>query len=373
STTADDGMSRYRYPREATSPWTQEVVPFLPGQRQAEYPCNSPDLCRHRLNLNNCGPHLDPCSNTSPQQHPFLSREGAMIKRGARCDGKARALCNATPASTQCSRADRTEPRIHNGPLTPHQDGTNSPGKSPPPSHTYLGHDSQRSSSLPRLPNHPANASSPSPPVPEREIQKNKVNVHQQGTRTWVDQPSQAEHYPFAAPVQVQDVLHRPTHQTVTAALRLSRGQSHRRKHRRKATKARQRPGSPPTPHVNPRGTSGWLHTLPRGKPQSQQAGRSAPPPMQRKKTCSTAPPTRLQMQPSAWLGARAAGGSPPQHAKDRAPCQPWRYPSMLAAHTTARHTTAYPTLCNSLPLCHSSVNVIRCSGKHQAITSLTI
>ncbi|MEQ2245570.1 hypothetical protein ILYODFUR_029270 [Ilyodon furcidens] len=35
--------SRYQYSRRATSRRTQEVVPFLPGWRQADRPSTSPD------------------------------------------------------------------------------------------------------------------------------------------------------------------------------------------------------------------------------------------------------------------------------------------------------------------------------------------
>ncbi|MEQ2257078.1 hypothetical protein ILYODFUR_030796 [Ilyodon furcidens] len=74
-------------------------------------------------------------------------------------------------------------------------------------------------------------------------------------------------------------MFHRPTHLTATTAQRPVRGQSHRRKHWRKTTRARQGLGTPPTPHPNP-----WrcpsipaTHT-PTQHSQLQQAGQPASP-----------------------------------------------------------------------------------------------
>ncbi|MEQ2245111.1 hypothetical protein ILYODFUR_024179 [Ilyodon furcidens] len=124
----------------------------------------------------------------------------------------------------------------------------------PPPRH-----DSHQSSTPPSPPNHPTSASSPSPSVHERETCTSRVTG------------------PPATPVQAQDQP--PYHQPQAGAW--ARGQSHRRKHWRKATTARQGPGTPPTPHPNPGGVPACqpptlLHGTPR---RTKQNGWPAPPP----------------------------------------------------------------------------------------------
>ncbi|KAK5620629.1 hypothetical protein CRENBAI_021398 [Crenichthys baileyi] len=61
----------------------------------------------------------------------------------ARCEGKAVAPCNASPAPAhRRNRADTIKHRAHNKTPTPHQDGTNSPDKRSPASGKNLGPDS---------------------------------------------------------------------------------------------------------------------------------------------------------------------------------------------------------------------------------------
>ncbi|MEQ2241699.1 hypothetical protein ILYODFUR_028067, partial [Ilyodon furcidens] len=91
--------------------------------------------------------------------------------------------------------------------------------------------------------------------------------VHERETRT-----SRVKHNPPATPLKAQDMLHRPTHPTAKRSPGPARGQSHRRKHCKKATTARQGLGTPPTPHPNPRGAPAcWPPTFPHGTPRSKE------------------------------------------------------------------------------------------------------
>ncbi|MEQ2302627.1 hypothetical protein AMECASPLE_008626 [Ameca splendens] len=74
-------------------------------------------------------PHNISSTNSPAPSTPMASSPPHTAHR----DGKARALCNTTPACAQKrNRANTTEHRTQNGPLTPHQDRTNSPSKSHP-------------------------------------------------------------------------------------------------------------------------------------------------------------------------------------------------------------------------------------------------
>ncbi|MED6284683.1 hypothetical protein CHARACLAT_021498 [Characodon lateralis] len=72
--------SRYRYPRGATSPWTQVEVPFLLGWSQADHP--RPVLAKPKSE----GPRTTPRppSRPQPQTTPVPIPRGGHIQRRAR-------------------------------------------------------------------------------------------------------------------------------------------------------------------------------------------------------------------------------------------------------------------------------------------------
>ncbi|MEQ2296478.1 hypothetical protein AMECASPLE_025258 [Ameca splendens] len=163
--------------------------------------------------------------------------------------------------------------RRHNPPI---------PHAAAPPHHPLArrpysppGHGSHQSSTPPSPPNHLASASSPSLSVHERETCTSRVTGPGRPTAPGQAQPAShpstgTRHAPPPQP---------PYHQPQAGAR--ARGQSHRRKHWRKATTARQGPGTPSTPHPNPGGVPAcWPLTLLHGTPRrTKQNGRPAPPP----------------------------------------------------------------------------------------------
>ncbi|XP_047225651.1 extensin-like [Girardinichthys multiradiatus] len=169
------------------------------------------------------------------------------------------------------------------------------------------GHDTQQSSTSPCLPNHPASASSPSPSVHERETCTSRVTGPGRPT---IPGQAQAASRPSAG-----TMLHCPTHPT--ANLSPARGQSHRGKHWRKATKARQGPGTPPTLHptleVPQHAGHPLSHTVHPAAP-SRLAGQ----PLHRSEATSQSTPHTVQPRPPRQSPVPHPTGGPGTEARER-------------------------------------------------------
>ncbi|KAK5599861.1 hypothetical protein CRENBAI_014840 [Crenichthys baileyi] len=164
-----------------------------------------------------------------------------------------------------------------------------------PPPRPPPRHNSQQSSTPPSSPNHSASASSPSPPA-----NRARPSTFQCRHKTCSTAP------PTRPP---------------TAALHLARGKSHKRKHWRKATTARQGPGTLPTPHLNHGGAPGyWPPTLPYGTPRcTKQTGQ---PLHQSEATSQSTPHTTRPRPPRRSPAPPPPTGGPGTEARDRDPRQ---------------------------------------------------
>ncbi|MEQ2249727.1 hypothetical protein ILYODFUR_032227 [Ilyodon furcidens] len=187
----------------------------------------------------------------------------------ARCDGKARALHNATPAPRhRRNRADTTEHRPTTEPPTPHQDGTNSLGQ-----RQALGGQRQQ-------------------PQPERETCTSQVTGLGRPTST-------AKHNTPAAPVQAQDMLHRPTHPTTSRRLAPGQGPEPQKEALEKGHHSTPRTGQPANPTSKPRRCPRMPDTHPPARYTTlHQAGRPAPPPKRSHISINTARPSPPRWSP---------------------------------------------------------------------------